>query len=262
MSYVVYIDESGDEGFKNSSSRYFGFGAIILKKENDLKLPSYQKNLLKIISQNKNTPLRHIHFASLNHEQRKYTCDSLVREKFPLRAFVVITNKKNISDQLTKDFDKDKWKLFHYLVRHLLERISWFVRDKRGSSGEVAKIIFSNRKQLKIEKIKEYLERLKSDSSCRIEWSSFGDVSVANHDQLAGLQSADVFATAFRLYAFEGRNLGVDTGYAKTLKPFLYKRGRVIEGYGLKIRGMSDFKNLDRETEKMLKEDFKFKDKG
>ena len=81
---------------------------------------------------------------------------------------------------------------------------------------------------------------------------------MANHNQLAGLQFADVFATAFRHYAFEGLALGVDTGYAKTLKPFLYKRNGLIENYGLKTRGV-ELKSLNRETGKMLTEDFGFK---
>jgi hypothetical protein len=260
MSYVVYIDESGDEGFKNSSSKYFCFGAIIIKKENDLELPRFQKKVLKDISQNKRTPLKHIHFAALKHEQRKYICDSLAENKLPIRAFIVISDKRNISDQLTKDFNEEKSKLFHYLVRHLLERISWFIRDDRANVSKTAEVIFSNRKQLKMEKVKEYLKHLKNDKSCRIEWSAFDieNVRVVNHDQLAGLQFADVFATAFRHYAFEGLALGVDTGYAKTLKPFLYKRAGSIESYGLKTRGI-DLKSLNRETEKMLKEDFGFK---
>jgi len=257
MSYIVYIDESGDEGFKDSSSQYFGFGAIIIKKENDLKLPRLQKRILGEISQSKSKPLRNIHFASLKHEQRKYICDSFVREKLPIRAFVVISDKSKISDQLTKEFDQEKFKLFNYLARHLLERISWFVRDHRDNANETAEVIFSNRKQLKLEKVQEYFDSLKNNSSCKIEWSAFGQVRVVNHDQLAGLQFADVFATSFRHYAFEGLKLGVDTGYARALKPFLYKRNGLVENYGLKTRGInSEF--LHQETKEMLVKDFEF----
>jgi len=258
MSYIVYIDESGDEGFKESSSKYFCFGAIVIKKENDLILPRLQKEILGKISQNKNSPLKNIHFASLKHDQRKDICDSMIANKLPIRSFIVISDKHSISKELANDFNKEKSKLFHYLARHLLERISWFVRDDRGSdSKKVAEIIFSNRKQLKLEKIEEYLNRLKSDKSCKIDWSAFGDVGVRNHNQLAGLQFADVFATAYRHYAFEGLSLGVDTGYAKSLKPFFYKRAKAIEGYGLKTRGIN-ISSLKSETRKML-EDFGFK---
>ena len=93
----------------------------------------------------------------MKHEQRKYICDSLAEKKLPIRAFIVISDKRNISDQLTKDFDKEKSKLFHYLARHLLERVSWFIRDDRDDESKTAQVIFSNRKQLKLEKVEEIL---------------------------------------------------------------------------------------------------------
>ncbi len=46
-NFICYIDESGDEGFKSTSSKCFGFSAVIIRKENDLILPKKTKRNFK-----------------------------------------------------------------------------------------------------------------------------------------------------------------------------------------------------------------------
>ncbi len=254
QEFVCYIDESGDEGFSEKSSKTFAFSAVVIKKENDLLLPKFQKSILTQISQNKIQPLKNIHFADLKHEQRKYLCNKILENKIPFRAIVVLSNKFNIDDKNQQNFNQNKWAYFNYLARHLLERVSWLVRDESSNCGKKGNvnIVFSNRKQMKIEKIRQYLMELKEEKNISIEWDVIGNIDVKNHEQLAGLQFADVFATAFRRYGYEGDRLGVETSYIKILQPFLYKHGSKIPNYGIKIRGLN-YHELTEETIQMLK---------
>lgn len=116
--------------------------------------------------------------------------------------------------------------------------------------------MFSNRKQLKKDRINDYISRLKQSES-KISWQSINnEIEVKNHNQVAGLQFADIFATAVRKYAFEKDRFGdVETEYLKILSPFLYKHKEQIENYGLKIRGNYDF---HKKTKELLRE-FNFK---
>ena len=57
MSFVIYIDESGDEGFSPKSSKWFSMSCIIIKKENDLSLVKHRDNICNKISFSKNKPL-------------------------------------------------------------------------------------------------------------------------------------------------------------------------------------------------------------
>ena len=152
------------------------------------------------------------------------------------------------------------------MARHLLERISWLIRDSRKSDQEKVKIIFSNRKQIKIDRINKYINILKLDKKSQIDWSTIENkIDIKNHNQIAGLQFADIFATAFRRFAFEGDRYGVETIYMKILKPFLYKRKNQdeekIENYGIKIRGLKISK-LQAETKELILREFKFNEKS
>jgi len=215
-------------------------------------LPKIQKDILLYLSQNKNNPRKDIHFHQFKHEERKYICNAILAKKVPMRAIIVISEKQSMPENIKRDFNKEKYKLFNYMARHLIERISWLIRDKKAN----VKIIFSSRKQLKIERVERYITSLKKQDT-QIEWSVICDqIGVYNHNQRAGLQFADIFATACRRYAFEGDKFGVETSYLKTLYPFLYKHNNKLENYGLKIRG--NFLKFHKETVQML-EDWNFK---
>ena len=53
FSHVVYIDEAGDEGFgklkskiKSGQSQWLLVGAVIVRREDDLKLPKWRDEIL------------------------------------------------------------------------------------------------------------------------------------------------------------------------------------------------------------------------
>lgn len=57
-SFVAYVDESGDEGFKflpneQGSSRWFVLSALVIRKENDLQVDRYLRLMAKTIYRHK-----------------------------------------------------------------------------------------------------------------------------------------------------------------------------------------------------------------
>ena len=71
-SFRVYIDESGDEGFKflpneQGSSRWFVLSAVVIRKERDLHLVQLAKDVRPLLNKE---PKHALHFRNLRHEQR------------------------------------------------------------------------------------------------------------------------------------------------------------------------------------------------
>ncbi len=262
--YVVYIDESGDDGFKESSSKFFGFSAVIIRKINDINLATVQKEILLNISKDKQKPKKDIHFTDFCHEKRKYICDSIAQRNLPIRVVNCISIKETILSKLKQDFTKDRYKYFNYILRHLLERVSWFIRDDKSSKEKKTLIILSNRKQMQLELVKKYIDSLKNDLECRMDHSIVQSckIKVANHNQLAGLQFADIFASSLRRFFFEKDKFdSVEIGYSKKLKKYFYHKNNKFDGYGMKILYLNDVskKNMHQETLQALKEIFGFK---
>ena len=261
MSFVIYIDESGDEGFSPKSSKWFSMSCIIIKKENDLSLVKHRDNICNKISFSKNKPLKTIHFADLrNHEQRKYVCNYLSKEKVPMRAINIIINKSSIPEKTLNSYKQDRNRFYWYTARFLFERISWFLKDFPNKM-EYPYIVFSNRKQSKVKDFITYLNKLKAETKNEIHWDSFSIdekyIKSMPHEKRAGLQIADIFATAFRKYMFECNSFeDVESSYAKILKPFIYNSKENYKSYGLKILGKYD--DCNTETIECLKSSYKF----
>ena len=129
--YNVYIDESGDEGFSQNSSKIFGFSAVVVQEKNDIILPRVQKIILAEIAQSKKI-LKNIHFHKFKHEERKFICKTILEKKLPIRVIVILSSKECITGSIRNDFNTHKYKYFNYMARMLLERISWLVRDQGG----------------------------------------------------------------------------------------------------------------------------------
>ncbi|CAN7268763.1 DUF3800 domain-containing protein [Trinickia sp. LjRoot230] len=97
-SFRVYIDESGDEGFKflpdeQGSSRWFVLSAVVIRKERDLQLVQLAKDVRVLL---KKEPKHALHFRHLKHEQRV----PFVRRigESPLRHIHILVHKPSIAD--------------------------------------------------------------------------------------------------------------------------------------------------------------------
>jgi hypothetical protein len=237
-SFVVYIDESGDEGFvfkpnQTGSSRWFVLAALVTRKAIDVE----SVKLVDTLRQSLNWPRRPLHFRNMKHEHRLPYVDLIAKAR--VRVLAVAVHKPSLKEPET--FQR-KSVLYHYAARYLLERVSWCCRDyqKPGDGDGTAEIVFSNRTGTSYEEMRNYFELLKKKSDVgdvRIDWEIIKPEAVraVNHDAMMGLQIADAVASAF-FYGVQVNPHGFnEPRYATMLRPVVYSHKRRRLGNGLKL---------------------------
>lgn len=238
-SFRVYIDESGDEGFvflpnEQGSSRWLVLSAVVVRTGRDNEMVRIAKECRALL----NKPPKHpLHFRNLKHEQR-VPFARMVGEA-PIRHISVLIHKPSIAEP--EMFQQEKFSLYRYATRLLLERVSWLCRDQAiaGEGDGKAELIFSNRSIMSYDDLRDYLRRLArpEEIEVRIHWPSFDidAVRAVNHDQLAGLQIADAVATSV-FYAVHRNQYGeTEDRYLQLLGRNVYRNRRTVAGYGLKF---------------------------
>jgi hypothetical protein len=239
-SFRVYIDESGDEGFVfnqdgSGSSRWLVLSALITRRETDLETVKLIDRVRAVLGRPPKSPL---HFRDLKHEQRI----PYVREiaKAAVRTVSVLVHKPSIKEP--EKFQSEKYFLYHYASRKLLERVSWFCRDhrKEGMGNGEAEITFSNRSKMSYDELRNYLRVLKAKSdplSVTIDWAVINPdtVQAINHEKLMGLQLADAVASSLYYAANINRYGETEPRYQEILRPTFYRHKGTILGYGIKF---------------------------
>ncbi len=248
LSFRVYVDESGDEGFVfrpdgKGSSRWLVLSAAVTRTENDLVVVELMRKVRGILDRR---PKDALHFVKLSHAQRIPWMREIGQSA--LRTVSVLVHKPTIDEP--EKFQSQKHLLYRYASRMLLERVSWLCRDhrKEGEGHGLAEVIFSNRAQMSYDELRDYVRTLKSESdrmAVTIDWSVIDPdlIRPVEHSQLAGLQVADAVASS--LFAAANPNNYGDTEdrYARLIFPTLYRHKGIALGYGLKF-WPGDFESL------------------
>ncbi len=255
-SFCAYIDESGDEGFQfrtdlsvQRSSDWFVLGAFITRKQDDL-------DTVKIIDQVRQEfdiqPKKHVHWKKLKHPQKVRYAQILTG--LHARTIGVCVHKPSL---LEPEKFKERYFLYFYAVRCLLERLSWLARDshnpvKWGGDGTV-EILFSHRYGMSYEEMKEYLKHLEiqkengQDIRIEFQYTPIHNINAQTPGRSMGLQLADACAGAF-FNGLERDPYGnTEPRYIQTLKPILYKHKGSSWGYGIKVLPKEAIKNLKEE---------------
>ncbi len=239
-SFTVYIDESGDEGFvflpnEQGSSRWLVLSAVVFRKEND---PDAVRLLREVRSLLGKQDRQALHFRNLKHEQRVPYARTISESR--LRTVSVLIHKPSIKEP--ERFQSEKFRLYRYATRLLLERVSWLCRDyrKQGEGDGATEIIFSNRSIMSYDDLRSYLRHLRETSEARdirVDWSVVlpERVKAVNHDQLAGLQIADAVASGFYFAVNRNPYGEVEDRYVRLMTRILYRHRGVLEGYGVKF---------------------------
>ena len=241
-SFVVYIDESGDEGFVfngdgSGSSRWFVLSATVIRKVNDLQMVSCLKEVRNVLGKHPKTPL---HFVDMKHEQRM----PYIRRvgELPIRTVSVLIYKPLIAEP--EKFQNTKYLLYRYATRMLLERVSWLCRAHRNADeGDgFAEIIFSNRSNMSYDDIRKYLRLLLTQSENNPQQVQIDRAVIdpdrirsVEHSKLAGLQVVDAVASGFHFAVKVNRYGETETGYLPHLKKTLYRHQKTVLGYGIKL---------------------------
>lgn len=262
-SYIAFIDESGDEGFTfnedgTGSSRWLVLSAAVYRKSNDRAPVSALSAARQRLGQtDRREPF---HFNKLRHDSRLVLLDEITKTKF--RTVTVVSYKPDIPDP--ERFQANKWMLYRYLTRLLVERVSWLCRDHRrqGDGDGSVELVFSDRAAMSYDDIRKYLHLLKrqseNDSKISVDWSTIdmAKLRAVQHGQLAGLQVADALATSY-FYGMRLNRYGVaDPSYMRLLRGHVY-RGHKGACFGYGVKFLSKFDSL---KEKMPHLDAAFQD--
>jgi hypothetical protein len=239
--FRVYIDESGDEGFKfgsegqGGSSEWFVLSAVVIRACNDRAMMDMVAKVRAKLNKKPNFPL---HFRDLRHEPRvAYVMDIAAA---PVRTLSVLIHKPSLKEPETF---RDSYRLYFYAARYLLERVSWLCRDahkKNAAEDGSAQITFSNRSSMSYSQLREYVDKLLNNADAlgvRIDASVIKPDQIDSrlHQQLAGLQVADAVASSF-YFAVQTHRLGfTEPHYVQRLSPVVYRHEKQAIGYGIKF---------------------------
>lgn len=227
-AFVAYIDEAGDEGFGNfrapgqggGQSHWFVLSALVVRQEYDSSIVGWRDEIRTIVTPNR--ARRDLHFIDLDHSQRKAACQKLADN--PFHAVSIICDKRLMEESVPQLLKKNF--LYFMLAAKLIEQLSWICRDSnippcdsiQGPSGRV-KLIFSRQGSKPYEHFKAILNVVKQNSLLPIYWPTIDDQNIIarDHSTMAGLQLADIVASAvFRLVEMD-RFGNVESSYVKAL---------------------------------------------
>lgn len=247
-SFIAYIDEAGDDGLggryrqpgeRGGRSHWLTLSASLWRLSRDMDAVQWLRAIKdQLPEQCRDRPL---HCADLTHQQ-KVMCALALADK-PFRSICVMANKSVIPEGVYVE----KNQLYFYMSRYLIERISWLCRDSRGSIPEgdgKVKIVFSRRGKLSYQDFRDYLERLKGfdDPEIQINWHvvDIPAIEARDHSTRAGLQIADVIATAMTAGLEPDFYGNCERRYAEILKPRIYRRRGNFLSYGVKLVPRAD----------------------
>lgn len=235
---VVYVDESGDEGFKfapsfQGSSRWFVLSAVVVPRSEDLALVRALQDVRQVL---KKPPQHALHFKKLQHAQKVAWVRHASHLKF--HAVNVLVYKPAL--ERAPYLSSSPFALYFYACRLLVERVSWLCRDTPAlSASGPAELIFSNRSAMSYAALSRYLSHVQEKIPNKVDWSFVRPdaLRAVNHDQLAGLQWADALASGVFSAVNPNPYGDVEPRYLQLLCSKFYRhQGRVL-GYGLKCLG-------------------------
>jgi hypothetical protein len=243
VTFVAYIDESGDTGLDlvkkpddpRGATEWLVLSALVVKIEHDSKMVAWTKDVQSDFT-SKRTDL---HFNKLLDFKKPLVCSALAKKD--CKAFVVMSNKKNIEKYRNHRLDSsNKAWIYWFIARLLLERVTEYCEkqtpeERRGT--DKLRIIFSRRGGLIYQDFADYLWKLywqrDTDEMVlnykQIAWSviDHDEVFVFDHSKFAGLQLADIIAGAFYQAVEQNRGGAVecDPSCARLLKPLVHRKG-------------------------------------
>lgn len=186
---VLYVDESGEEGFAKTSSEWLILGGVLQ--------PSHvRKNIITEYDTFKNDHCQnnwHFHFQKASHDMTLGFINAMCRTD--IRAVAVAIHKPSITSQ--SNFSK-KYYLYFYALRLLLERATVWSRDH---CKEELYLYLSARRGLTTKDFENYLTRVETSpftSRDGMAWSHLKrqEFEIRDNKELRGLQFADCVASA------------------------------------------------------------------
>lgn len=224
-AFNVYIDESGDEGFKPGSTDWFVVAAVIVRREDDLAVSACVDKMKAAFGVAADRPLHWV--KRRNHSDRRFMVRELAGQ--PIWVSAVAMNKRGLqrSDKL-----QQPPALYLYATRFLLERVTGWI-DLQGGTCEVT---FEHRASLSVETIREYITYISQQSERPLKLEVARHITSEAKAQRKMLQIADIVSGCVYA-ALQKDRLGLtEPSYLLALGNKLISNsyGRV-HGWGLKL---------------------------
>lgn len=173
---LVLIDESGDTGFKNGSSRYFVLTMVVFPEKDDVGRYQMAETTSQVIGDIKQE-VRHkpeFHFTQCSHKIRQAFFQGLNKGSCDFRVYSLVVDKKKITSLHLKTNTKN---FYNFILKQMLthnpingasikidgEKSKEFRKAlgtylRRGKEGMLAKLKFADSKN-------DYLIQL-ADMAC------------------------------------------------------------------------------------------------
>jgi hypothetical protein len=254
VSYVAYVDESGDDGIArvrprdpDGASEWFVLSAVVVRTEAQRETV-WVRNILRDLRLEQR---RTLHFQPLDDWRKLAACNAIAQ--LPLRCFVIMSNKLNMRGYHNPkaarvSVSAGRTWFYWWMTRLLLERVTHFCKTRSlRDYGEtrLVRLEFSRRGGLRYAHFQSYLYWLRMQSKTDtlylkqgdLQWSVIDPISeirVYDPAERAGLQISDAVAAAF-YQAVSGMPVS-EPAYAMALQPRMARdlQGNIF-GYGLKL---------------------------
>jgi len=228
MDFNFYVDESGDEGI-DRGTQWFLIGGFLVRKKDDLEVSRAVDRVKSAIGQRDVRKALHWNELVRMHPKRLL----IIKEfgELPIDLIICAMHKPSLVEKAV--FRRKQW-LYNYVTRHVVERLSWLVRDRTQGKGHVD-LIFESRAHTSYADMKEYIDRLKAEPGSQIYGEVLGDPVPRTKQERKNLQIADALVgTCFS--ALEPNRYGMtDQSYMPYMQNLFYRRNGKLLSYGLKI---------------------------
>ncbi len=270
FSFIAYFDEAGDPGIKRvvpldpvGGTEWFSVGCVVIQAENETQPVEYIRRVRAKVNSFQRPD---IHYKNLKPWQRITACSELAKEN--VRIFVLVSNKqsmrgyRNPKAEALSQHPNDYF--YNYCIRILLERVTEYLHIKSVKTfGEPrkAQLVFSKRGGHSYRHVETYAKLLEIQKRNGRLYQSFSapDFSILDpqliqavqHEQNAGLQMADIVASAF-YQAAHARAATWDTRPAQALKPRVASVENRHANKGVQLLPWSTWKNPLTEDQKQI----------
>lgn len=222
--FHAFADESGQRGLSAKSSSHFVLSAVIIA---DSDVGAAVDTLAKLRSDLGRRPGDPLSWKNLHgHAHRLHAARTLGAANF-LTISTVVACKRYLPPLPQQDL------AYMFTFRFLLERISWFARDRHG----VADRTLAHIRGFKLATLRHYEGLLRVEPGTKIAWDALpGKTQIDQPNRLEMLQLGDLAASA-TAQAFEPDAFGnTEPRYLAELSPRLYRRPPgPLTSYGLKM---------------------------
>ena len=159
-SFVAYIDEAGDEGFKTDegASKYFVLSAIICRLRDERALSDVVDLVHNAFSavQPAYNRKKALHFRNLRHEQRKLLTSKIVG--LPIKSVSIVVSK--VLMRATAPLLSEQ-NIYHYTSGELVKHVLLYCNNLPVEEGDgTVQFVFSNRSTLNYDLLGSYCENL------------------------------------------------------------------------------------------------------